>query len=234
MMLYSSISQWISIDSAQTSILYQICSHSVGIRVKFCSCPPLLTFQLSEPTTFIDHHLSADCQWKSSSDICSCSCHILCSWAFHISDYHTQWMGVVLWWNGNCMSKHSSFEACWIHLNNISFNMQYCRGGPACMAIYACVWSSNYVLVIIQAGLLSIKTSWSCFHFRVYDIMLPIYQIWTCTCHAMWWPSPKVTAVVCMGHAVMCRGMQSMHGECNGVQWCAVVCRGVHGACSGM
>ena len=57
-LLYSSISQWISIDTVQTSALCQICGHSVGIRLKFCSCPPLLAFQLLEPTTFFDHRLS--------------------------------------------------------------------------------------------------------------------------------------------------------------------------------
>ena len=55
---YGSISQWILIDTAQTSALCRTCSHLVAIRLRFCSSPPLLAFQLSDPSTLMDYNLS--------------------------------------------------------------------------------------------------------------------------------------------------------------------------------
>ena len=133
--LYGSISQWISIDTAQTSALCQICGHSVSIRLKFCSCPPLLAFQLSEPTTFMDYNLSIQIENRVQR-------YVLAAVVYYAHEHFTSQIithdGRVWFYDGMAVAHQNALALEHVgSINNLSFNLQSCRGRSACMAIYS-------------------------------------------------------------------------------------------------
>ena len=132
---YGSISQWISIDTAQTSALCQTCSCSVGIRLKFCSCPPLLAFQLSEPTTVVDYNLSVNVENQVQR-------YALAAVVYYAHEHFTSQIitrdGRVWYYDGMAVARQNVPSLKHVgSINDASFNMQYCRGGSPCLAIYA-------------------------------------------------------------------------------------------------
>ena len=133
--IYGSISQWVSIDSAQTTALCQTCNHSVAIRLKFCSCPPLLAFELTEATTFMDYNLSVQVENRVQG-------YALAAVVYYAHEHFTSQIitrdGRVWYYDGMALARRNipSLE----HVGSINdgtFNMQYCRGGSPCLAIYA-------------------------------------------------------------------------------------------------
>ena len=56
---FTSIAQWVSPDTEQTTACCSVCQHPVSIRHKFCTLPPLLAFEFSaQPTIDIVHTLN--------------------------------------------------------------------------------------------------------------------------------------------------------------------------------
>ena len=132
---YASISQWISSDTAQTSALCQICSCSVDIRLKFCSCPPLLAFQLSEPTIFIDRNLSVRVENQVQR-------YVLAAVVYYAHDHFTSQLitrdGRVWFYDGMAVARQNTPTLEHVgSINDMSFDMQSCRGGSPSMALYA-------------------------------------------------------------------------------------------------
>ena len=132
---YGSISQWISIDTVQTSALCQVCGHSVGIRLKFCSCPPILAFQLSEPTTTIDYTLSMQIEDRVQK-------YALAAVIYYAHEHFTSQIithdGRVWFYDGMAVTHQNDPALEHVgSINNMSFDMQSSRGGSPCMAIYS-------------------------------------------------------------------------------------------------
>jgi hypothetical protein len=131
---YGSISQWISIDTAQTSALCEICSHSVGIRLKFCSSPPLLAFGLSESATFIDRTLSVQIENRVQR-------YVLAAVVYYAHEHFTSQVitrdGRVWFYDGMAVARQNTPTLEHVGSINMSFDMQSCRGGSPCLALYA-------------------------------------------------------------------------------------------------
>jgi hypothetical protein len=134
--LYGSISQWISIDTAQTSALCQICSLSVDIRVKFRSCPPLLSFQLLEPTgtTFMDHILTVHIEDRVQT-------YALAAVIYYSQQHFTSQIitrdGRVWFYDGMAVASQSVPALEYVGSIHMAFDMQSCRGASPCMALYS-------------------------------------------------------------------------------------------------
>jgi hypothetical protein len=133
--LYSSISQWISVDAAQTSAICQTCGHSVHIRLKFCSCPPLLAFELSEPTIFIDHNLSVQVENRAQR-------YVLAAVVYYAHEHFTSQVitrdGRVWFYNGMAVARQNIPTLEHVgSINDMTFDLRSCRGGSPCMALYA-------------------------------------------------------------------------------------------------
>ena len=65
---FTSISQWVSSNTEQTTACCTACQHPVSIQLRFCRMPPLLAFEfLAQPAIDIDHMLNV--QIKDSDRI---------------------------------------------------------------------------------------------------------------------------------------------------------------------
>jgi hypothetical protein len=133
--LYGSISQWISIDTVQTSALCQMCGHSVGIRLKFCSCPPLLAFQLSEPTAIMDYTLSVQSENRVER-------YALAAVIYYAHEHFTSQIitrdGRVWFYDGMAIARQNNMALEYVgSINDMSFDMQSGRDGSPSMAIYS-------------------------------------------------------------------------------------------------
>ena len=134
---YASISQWISSDTAQTSALCRICSYSVGIKLKFRSCPPLLAFQLSElaGTTFIDRNLSVQVEYRVQR-------YVLAAVVYYAHEHFTSQVitrdGRVWFYDGMAVAHQNTPTLEHVgSINDTSFDIRSCRGGIPCLVLYA-------------------------------------------------------------------------------------------------
>ena len=129
-----SISQWLLIDTARTSVLCEICDHSVGIRLKFCSCPPILAFELSGPRTFIDHALSMQVENRVQR-------YVLAAVVYYAHEHFTSQIvtcdGRVWFYDGMSVARQKSPTLEHVgSINDMSFDMKSCRGGSPCLVLY--------------------------------------------------------------------------------------------------
>ena len=137
--VYASISQWISINSEHTSARCQICSHLAGIRLRFCSCPPLLAFQVDHPTTYLDRNLSVQIRVENRVQR-----YALAAVIYYAHEHFTAQIitrnGRVWFYDGmaDAQQNNPALENVG-SINDMSFNMQTCHGrrGSPCMAMYA-------------------------------------------------------------------------------------------------
>ena len=137
--VYASISQWISINSEHTSVRCQICSRSAGIRLRFCSCPPILAFQV-DPTTYMDHNLSVQIGNRVQVQR-----YALAAVIYYAHEHFTAQIitrdGRVWFYDGMAIARQNNPALENVgSINDMSFNMQTChgtRGGSPCMAMYA-------------------------------------------------------------------------------------------------
>ena len=132
---HGSISQWVSIDTAQTSTLCEICSRSVGIRLKFCSCPPLLAFELSDPATFIDRTLSVRIENQVQR-------YVLAAVIYYAHEHFTSQVitrdGRVWFYDGMAVADQNTPTLEHVgSINDTSFDLQSCRGGSPSLVLYA-------------------------------------------------------------------------------------------------
>src|ERR1700678_3111244 len=131
---YGSISQWVLICTSQTSTLCQICSHSVDVRLKFCSCPPLLSFQLSEPTTFMEHILSVQIENQVQR-------YALAAVIYYAHEHFTSQIitrdGRVWFYDGMAVACQNVPTLEYVGSIHMAFDMQSCRGASPSMALYA-------------------------------------------------------------------------------------------------
>jgi hypothetical protein len=134
---FTSIAQWVSTDTEQTTALCSVCQYPVSIRLKFCTTPPLLVFEFSaQPTIDIVHSFSVqleNCIQKNYS---------LAAVIYYSHNHFTTQIitrdGRVWFYDGMLITDPTVEPTlvCVGSINDASFSLQVCRGGTPCAAIY--------------------------------------------------------------------------------------------------
>ena len=133
---FTSIAQWVSTATEQTTARCSVCRHPISIRLKFCRAPPLLAFEFSaQPTIGINHSLNVqleNCVQKYS----------LAAVIYFIHNHFTTQIitrdGRVWFYDGMSITNPTveptlDFAG---SINDPSFSVQACRGGIPCAALY--------------------------------------------------------------------------------------------------
>ena len=134
---YTSIAQWVSSDTEQTTALCSICQHPVSIRLKFCGTPPLLAFEFSaQPTIRIVHTLNVQLENHIQKF------YSLAAVIYYSQNHFTTQIitrdGRVWFYDGMAITDPTVEPTlvCVGSINDPSFSLQVCRGGVPCAALY--------------------------------------------------------------------------------------------------
>ena len=133
---FTSIAQWVSSDTEQTTARCSVCQHSVSIRLKFCRMPPLLAFEFSaQPTIDIVHTLNV--QLENHVQRYSLAAVIYYSHSHFTTQIITQ-DGRVWFYDGMLITDPRAEPTleCVGSINDPSFSVQVCRGRTPCAALY--------------------------------------------------------------------------------------------------
>jgi hypothetical protein len=133
---FTSIAQWVSMDTEQTTARCSVCQHLVSVRLKLCSTPPLLAFEFSaQPTINIVHSLSV--QIENHVQKYSLAAVIYYSHNHFTTQIITQDGRV--WFYDGMLIVNQLIEPtlnCTGSINDPLFSVQACRGGIPCAALY--------------------------------------------------------------------------------------------------
>ena len=138
---FTSIAQWVSLDTEQTTACCSVCQHPVSIRLKFCKMPPLLAFEFSaQPTIDIDHTLNVRLENCVQRRQYSLVAVIYYSHNHFTTQIITQ-DARVWFYDGMSITNPTVNPTlnCVGSINDPSFSVQVCRGGTPCAALY-CIY----------------------------------------------------------------------------------------------
>ena len=133
---FTSITQWVSSDTEQTTACCSVCQHPVSIRLKFCRTPPLLAFEFSgQPTIGIDHMLNVQLENRVQR-------YYLAAVIYYSYNHFTTQIitrDKRVWYYDGMAIANPTVEPtldCVSSINDPSFSVQVCQGGTPCAAIY--------------------------------------------------------------------------------------------------
>ena len=134
---FTSIAQWVSTDTEQTTALCSVCQHPASIRLKFCRTPPLLAFEFSaQPTISIVHTFSVRLENRVQN-------YSLAAVIYYSHEHFTTQIitrdGRVWFYDGMLITPTVPTLNCVGSINDPSFSLQVCRGGTPCAALYYCL-----------------------------------------------------------------------------------------------
>ena len=134
---FTSIAQWVSTGTEQTTALCSVCQYPNSIRLKFCTTPPLLAFEFSaQPTIGIVHSFSVQLENSIQKN------YSLAAVIYYSNNHFTTQIitrdGRVWFYDGMLIADLTVDPTlvCVGSINDTSFSMQVCRGGSPCAAIY--------------------------------------------------------------------------------------------------
>jgi hypothetical protein len=139
---YDSIVQWLSADTHHACARCQICSLAVNIKLRFCQCPPLIAFSFPQPDSELVR-ININNTFKISLEN-SDHTYTLAAVIYYADQHFTAQIITRdgrIWFYDGMKFTNPNIRPCLEHVGFIhsqsSLNLNKCKGGNACAAIYS-------------------------------------------------------------------------------------------------
>ena len=131
---YRSIAEWVSTETLHAHARCQICTHAVGLKLKFCHSPPLLVFSISRLSVHIDTTFKISIE---NSD----HVYTLAAVIYYANSHFTAQIitrdGRIWFYDGmRILDPNIQPNLEYVGTIHSQINMHVCRGGEASALIY--------------------------------------------------------------------------------------------------